>query len=159
MVGEPERLFDLPAVEPHSKPESEARRWQALGVAAELVLTARLLELGHKVAKPVTDDDGVDLIVDYSMLVQIKSTGQRTVHGDARVLLESCRASERKYGRGMRNYVDEHVDVLAVYARDTRAWWFIPRDHVQTNGMILLVSEHPGDPWFDAWWVFDGSGC
>lgn len=51
----------------------------AIGVAAENLAISVLLRRGHKVAVPVVDDDGVDLIVDYRLRVQVKSSSRRVV--------------------------------------------------------------------------------
>lgn len=127
----------------------DGARYQALGISAEMLLTARLLELGLKVAIPVTDDDGIDLIVNYGIKVQVKSTAYRRQNGHIRV--KNYRGS-----RGGRAMIATHVDIIAVYARDTRTWWFIPRDDFRSQ--IELIETKPVDPWREDWTIFDRMG-
>ena len=47
------------------------------GIAAEYLVVSELLDRGHSVAIPV-HDEGVDLVVNYSAKVQIKSSGPRS---------------------------------------------------------------------------------
>jgi hypothetical protein len=146
-----ERLFDLPALEVEAH---DSARFQALGTAAEHVLIGRLLELGHRIATPVTDDDGVDLIVNYTTLVQVKSSSKRNTNGMLTVSLNGRRSSERN-GRG---YIRQHIDIIAVYARDSRAWWFIPRDVIVGARNSITLSEYGRDSiWHEAWHVFEMS--
>lgn len=142
-----ERLFDLPALEVEAQ---AAARFSALGTAAELILTGRLLELGYRVAVPVTDDDGVDLIVNYALKVQVKSSASRNVNGLLMVGLTGRRSAERGAGPSIK----EHIDIVAVYARDSRCWWFIPRHEIGSSKAIS-VSEHGRKAtWLEAWHVF-----
>jgi hypothetical protein len=151
----PDRLFNLPALEAGASAESIlAARYQALGIAAESILIGHLLELGHRVAVPVTDDDGVDLIVNYTTKVQVKSSASRNADGSLGVSLTNRRSSERR-GRG--RHIRAHVDVLAIYARDARAWWFIPQAELAAfKGSRLRLAEFgPRSAWHEAWHVFD----
>jgi hypothetical protein len=149
------RLFDLPAIEQGK--QGDTARYQALGISAEMLLVSRLLELDHKLAIPVTDDDGIDVIVNYRTTVQVKSSGKRTDSGCLQVSLQTTRAAERHRSHGQ---LRPHVDVLAVYARDTRSWWFIPRAEVKARGN-LLIREHGTThyaQWHEAWHVFTPEG-
>jgi len=49
-----------------------------VGAISELQVACRLLELGHKLAKPLFDDDGVDLIANYRTTVQVKGSRNGT---------------------------------------------------------------------------------
>lgn len=130
------------------------------GKLAEHALIVRLLELGHKVAVPVVDDDGVDLVVNYSMLVQVKASSQRLAGGGLNVPLHCVgrHAKETKqYGRG-RRHIAAHVGILAVYALDSSAWWLIPREQVGSRTTLRLAEYDRTQglsAWRDAWWVFD----
>jgi hypothetical protein len=92
-------------------------------------------------------DDGVDLIVDYRTLVQVRSSGYREPTGALRIGIDRLR---------------HDVDVLACFARDTGAWWFIPRlalDHAGVTRTVLLVEDiwrRAGtlSAYRDAWSVF-----
>lgn len=55
-----------------------------LGAVSEHLVIAKLLALGHRVAIPVVDDDGVDLVVDYRRTVQVKSSMAANVHNGHR---------------------------------------------------------------------------
>ena len=111
---------------------------------------SRLLFAGHGITIPITDDDGVDFIVDYRTHVQVKCTGRRNASGSVAVGLENSRSSERRHGpRGRRG----HVDVLLVYARDVETWWVIPAASVPHAGGITLGRTY--DQWREAWDVFD----
>jgi hypothetical protein len=61
-------LFPLPA---NPVISSDGIGATAKGHRAVALLIARLLEIGHKIATPVVDDDGVDLIVNYRITVQV----------------------------------------------------------------------------------------
>jgi hypothetical protein len=47
------------------------------GKLAEQLAIVELLERGHSVALPVVDDDGVDLVVNYRLRVQVKSCQEK----------------------------------------------------------------------------------
>lgn len=112
------RLFDLGSLAAKPIPEAhEAARYQSLGVAAEHAAIARLLDLGHKVAVPVTDDDGVDLIVNYRWTVQVKSAAKRNVAGSLVVNLQTTRSAER---RQRPHGVRDHVDIFLFRDRTTK---------------------------------------
>jgi hypothetical protein len=140
----PQRLFDLPpaiggrqvSVHDYARPSK----------AVELLLAAELLLRDHHVSIPFVDD-GIDLIVDYRLLVQVKSSEVREA-GAVRFPVDRVRPD---------------VDIVACYARDTRSWWFVPRHdlaHAGVSSTLLLVE----DAWSrrgslsdfrDAWEVFE----
>lgn len=128
--------------------------WQAIGTSAQMLATSKLLELGYKVAIPVTDDDGVDLIVNYCVKVQVKSCASRRENGVLQVALRN-----RRKGRGTEHVLGTHVDVVAVYARDTGNWWIIPRDVLGLRNRLYLwdtpaqTGPRPWDPYLNAWSV------
>jgi hypothetical protein len=154
-----QKLFEIPEAE-RTQETHLAARFQALGTAAEYILVARLLELGHKVALPVTDDDGVDMIVNYKTKVQVKSSANRDAAGQLHVSITSRRFSER---RDRHTYIGRNIDVIAVHARDSGAWWLVPRSHLPIKTTTLKLTEHPGmnrrassaSMFRDAWHVFD----
>jgi PD-(D/E)XK endonuclease len=120
----------------------------ALGKAAEMDAIGRLLRLGHRVAVPVCDDDGVDLVVDYRVTVQVKSTGCFAgPHGYPMVSLQKGRRGQRSRGGSV---VRSHVDVFAVYAVDV-GWWVIPREAMPRTGLWLGPRY---EQWREAWEIF-----
>jgi hypothetical protein len=148
-----------------AKSEGEGITTSCVGALAEYLAIVRLLELGHKVARPVVDDDGVDLWVGYSPMikVQVKSANFRDSYGCLRLPIRNGNSPRMR----------EHIDVLMVFARDSGSWWIIPMDFLKSTGGIpssLCLSEHaPAVPrrgddrhlfseWFEAWWVFDSLG-
>jgi hypothetical protein len=127
-----DRLFDIPVVEDvdgSCGPSSVSH--QVIGKVAELRAEENLWLRGHKVAHPGTDEDGVDLIVNYRIAVQVKATSSSQRPGQWLVGLNSMRASERS----VKGTIRDHVDVLLVHAFPINAWWCIPRSALNaTNG-------------------------
>ena len=121
-----DRLFEMPASQ--MEQGSDAVDYGRISKAVELLLAAKLMLRGHHVSLPL-QDDGVDLVVDYRLLVQIKSSGHRNVNGLLIVNLDGRRYSEgAKKGGSRKGLLRQDIDILACYARDTEAWWFIPID-------------------------------
>ncbi|MGW1059338.1 hypothetical protein [Micromonospora rubida] len=121
---------------------SSAESQSAVGRSAELLLAARLLTLGHKVATPLVDDHTVDLIVNYRTTVQVKASGSRDERGRLSIALGTP--------------LPTHVDVLSVYALDAEHWWHIPRQQVGLGRTIKLCESWQRGPstWLDAWQLF-----
>lgn len=109
------QLFVIPEGPADLAVPSNAMDSLAIGTAAEMLLVAELLKRGNKVALPVVDDDGVDLIVNYRLAVQVKSRTQGT---------------SKKNPISISLAFREHVDVLAIYLADIHAWWHVPRDEI-----------------------------
>jgi hypothetical protein len=114
--------------------------------ACELRAIANLLELGHKVAVPVVDDDGVDLVIDYHLRANVKSC--------ARLLGDRWEFEFKATRKKVR--VPIRVDFFFLYALDVDAWWIIPASEIQTkDGTIRRISIAPDGPrdqtWRDAW--------
>lgn len=126
----------------------------AHGAVAELEAQALLVARGHKVAVPVVDDDGVDLIVDYRTLVQVKTTRQVNSQGVPHVQFKRNSYQRRRDGslrnRGGRG-LPPHVDVVLVQVAGV-GWYVVPRASVPSSGIVF----GPGmDQWREAWDVFD----
>ena len=119
----------------------------AIGRAAELELAALLIERGHSVAQ-VLVDDGIDLVVDYCIKVQVKTTSVTNVGGAPRVGFDTHSHVKRDrpgYYRGL----NPRVDILAAKFRPTGAWWFIPRDILGDRPCVTLNKKvaHYRDAW------------
>lgn len=117
----------------------DPRSYAAMGVAAEMMLVAALLERGHKVALPVVDDDGVDLIVDYRKLVQVKTSASRDVND---LLVVELRGGASKT-TGLRT----GLDVVAVFDREYGSWYFVPAAEVTTNRLRLSFTSRYLNNW------------
>lgn len=157
------RLAEVP-------PASAVERWQptgpvdvsllARGTIAEHLAIAELLRRGHRVAVPVVDDDGVDLLVDYRIKVQVKSS--------------AALSAERRRGSGSvgprrlsKRYVTFHVsrcratgakpydvDVFLLFdSRNTeRIFYVIPASEIRRKRTLELTPKYQA--WADAWHVF-----
>jgi len=117
---------------------------------------AILLRRGHKVAVPVVDDDGVDLIVDYAWTVQVKSR-QRMPPGRTPHLTLAQTGTRRNLAgvaRTRRSAVRPHVDVFAIWV-ESAGWWVIPRE-AMSEWSITLGPQF--DCYRDGWDLFERSG-
>jgi hypothetical protein len=118
-----------------------------------MLVVSRLLLLGHRVALPVLDDDGVDLIANHRTTVQVKSAGQ-VKHGGYLFV----------GGHGL-PLLRSHVDVVILHGREGDHWWVVPTAVLRNAGVGKTVRVPvPGlderrtqrfAEWLDAWSVFD----
>lgn len=125
-----ETLFDVgsvPAV--NARPLSGSHGTSAYGAVAEQLAIAELLLRGHRVAVPVVDDDGVDLVVDYRVRVQVKNAHRRDVET---VPGYSYPASSWGSKRGWRD-----ADVFMLHSAGR--WWIVPAWELVGHGKTLLV--------------------
>src|SRR3990172_7695085 len=100
------RLFPVEPglAEPDAAFDSGHARWTtSIGALAEIRLIAELLGRGHRVAQPVSDDDGVDLIVNYRTCVQVKSCARPREPG-------SYHFNVVRYRKNGARSLAEHVD-------------------------------------------------
>lgn len=126
----------------------------AFGASAELRAAARLLELGHKVAIPVVDDDGVDLVVDYRLRAQVKTclgltSGQWTFE------LRPNQA-DRRAGKSPRRNADFYI----LFAADVAVWWIIPDSNISSRAtrIVIVPGERRDREWREAWNEIKGWG-
>lgn len=137
----------------------------AAGCAAEHRAIAELLERGHQVAKPVVDNDGVDLVVDYRIKVQIKSStylrpppppGERVprralVGCEGYVLFNLGRPRNSHTG----DQKNRHADVFLLYDGrfSERQFYVVPATEISGAAKNLQLS--PKYQMFrEAWHVF-----
>ena len=114
-----------------------------VGAAAQFMLAGKLMALGHRVAVALVDDDGVDLIVNYRTLVQVKSSGYR----------------ERRDQLSVDLGIAPHVDAVALHANDNGSWWIVPAHLLRGMSRVRVSERHATryGPWCEAWHVFDGA--
>lgn len=125
----------------------------ASGMATQMEVVAELLRRGHKVAVPVVDDDGVDLVVNYCVKVQVKFTSVTNPNGIP--ILSARRMTRRRPGEGVTwRAIADHVDVVVVLAAGV-GFFVFPWSVVTAKRNVALG---PGmDQWRGAWSVFDAS--
>lgn len=153
-------LFEVAGVSRECQEGAAGPGSSALATAVELEAVALLLRRGHKVAVPVVDDDGVDLVVNYRTTVQVKVTRQRNGSGTPHLQLKRNSYDRRRVrvdgsvarprGRGLA----AHVDVLLVLVAGV-GWYVLPRSVVNPSGVVFTAAL---DQWFEAWSVFDAAG-
>ncbi len=131
----------------------------ANGVASEHEVIARLLRSGHKVAVPVVDDDGVDLIVNYRTTVQVKMSGLFQV-------TQGPNPERYHYNIFKSPSKTWNADVFAFHGVGAEAdtWWVIPAAVIRASGHKSAYNLRPPSAfdasprfheWIDAWHVFD----
>lgn len=147
------QLFQFPSQADRHEPEVSAASWSAIGRAAELELAALLIERGHSVAQ-VLVDDGIDLVVDYSIKVQVKMTGAVRNNGAPAVEFDH-RGSAGSRRPGGKSIIDPRVDLLVVKFRPTGAWWVIPRSVFGEVDRLVLGKKYAH--YRDAWGLFSPS--
>lgn len=126
-----------------------------IGTIAEMRLVAELLSRGFKVAKPIVDD-GVDLVVNYKLCLQIKSMSKATSFNSYQFKIRN----EWKTSKGSIDLAPE-VDIIALYAIDIDGWWLIPREEVEGVTTICITPEYVKNiynRWRDAWFLLDERG-
>ncbi len=125
-----------------------------------MICAGKLLLLGKHVSIPL-EDDGVDLLVDYRLRVQVKSSQQRY---NGRLKVSVCKGDSP-----VRRRIMDRIDVFVVYARDTESWWVIPTAAFADAGYVefprqFALTEHwqgakgklgTLSSYLNAWWVFD----
>lgn len=147
-------------VAPKDVPGPSVVQSSALGAAVEHAVIGRLLEAGRKVAVPVVDDDGVDLVVDYAVKVQVKSCAGLRSRSDGNVKWEFDGRTPGRDGRshdgnaGRRRVVV--ADVFVFFAREERIWWVVPAAEVRGSRFKITPGGANDARWRDAWNVFDG---
>lgn len=150
MSVEASPLFEMVAASaPASLPDRAAA---AFGASVEHEVISILLRQGHKVAVPVVDDDGVDLIVDYRTTVQVKGKRDdgRRDYPRFTMVQTNVRRNMAGESRPRRSAVRSHVDVFVFFVEGA-GWWIVPRDQL-TPWSVTLGPEYAR--WRGAWHVF-----
>ena len=149
-----DRLFAVPKNVTETAFAPGHSRWSAsIGAIGEARLVAELLWRGHKVARPVSDDDGVDLVVNYRTTVQVKTCARpRKVHGKSQFPHYHFNLSRPD------RWLASHIDVIALHAVDAGYWWLLPRHVIGTQKGIqvpVAAGKSFAAQWREAWDVFD----
>jgi hypothetical protein len=145
------QLFEVASAEAGAMPVKVST--SAVGMASQMEVVAELLRLGHKVAVPVVDDDGVDLVVNYSVKVQVKFTSLTTPNG-LPILTAGRMVRARKGGPLKWRTVQSHVDVLVCVVAGVGVY-VMPVEVVLKKRNVSLGPSM--DQWREAWSVFDAS--
>jgi hypothetical protein len=103
------------------------------GALSEFAAIVELMRRGHKIAVPLVDDDGVDLIVDYHVKVQVKSSAAPLRKGES---WQFGFTRGRYLADGSRIYEQHRLgaDVLICHAVPIDAWWIIPIERLREFG-------------------------
>ena len=95
------------------------------GAIAETAITARAVELGIGVYRPVSDGGRADLIFDLgSRLHRVQCKWCRTEKGAVIVRAITCRRGPGGYVRG--TYSAHEIDAIAAYCHELRQVFYIP---------------------------------
>lgn len=109
------------------------------GDVAEAYVTARLLELGKRVLKPLGDNSRYDLVVDDGgrfLRIQVK-----TAHwADARHEVIKFPACSNNWHRGTKSGYRGECDFFAVYFPPLRMVMLVPVDGVGTTEVRLRLA-------------------
>lgn len=144
------QLFEVPEAERASRVGVST---SAVGMASQMDVVATLLRLGHKVAVPVVDDDGVDLVVDYRWKVQVKFTSLVSANG-LPILAATRMVRARKGGVVKWRTVAAHVDVLVCVVAGVGVY-VMPAAVVMDKRNVSFGASM--DQWREAWSVFDAA--
>jgi hypothetical protein len=145
-----DRLFDLTSYAPAVE-ESEARLVPGTrtGCISEHLAIVELLKRGHKVAVPVVDDEGIDLVVDYRTTVQVKSANnpQRSGQGNAWVFSLGGVKWKANGAKNYRRPLEAQVHMFHAVTAD--AWWIVPTQWLLEAGlgestMGISLTLNPG---------------
>lgn len=94
----------------------------AVGLLGEQLAIVELMRRGFKVAVPVVDDDGVDLVVNYRLRVQVKSSGRQRVEPLRGYVYYQYAWSQLDRSRGKCDFFALH----ALAADRSDRWWVVP---------------------------------
>lgn len=120
-----------------------------IGTIGEAKAIAKLLELGHAVAIPVVDD-GVDLVVDYRLRVQVKTCSKAMPPrpGVPLPYYGFSTAGGTKWRRGTRRLT--YADFVICHVLSDELWWVIPSAELRAASIQVT----PGSRYHryrDAW--------
>lgn len=111
------------------------------GDVSELMVTARLIELGRAVLKPIGDNQRYDLVVEDAgefKRVQVK-TGYTDSQASSCIRFPTCSSANHTVGGKKHDYRGE-VDYFAVYYPVTRTVYWVPVNDVGTSVASLRLA-------------------
>lgn len=158
-MDSPERLFVAADYAAAALGPRTHRTKQASGQITEHEAIVKLLRLGHQVAVPVVDDDGVDMIVNYKHLVQVKSQHTQSQASGTSWIFQYAGPRRREV----------RADMFIFHAAPIDAWWVIPTAVLlefgigtRQTGLSLSTlpqraykHRHLSETYRDAWHLFD----
>lgn len=154
--------------------DANGRNTTLIGAISEHAAITRLLSFGHKVAVPVVDDDGVDLIVNYRHTVNVKSARRphRQSAGYSNTYVfnlttweyrrEAIRNVEGR-ARQIKRRSFETVRFLICHGVADDAWWIVPVAQLPSSRLLSLSMAPVHAPksgelslkYRDAWHLFN----
>ena len=138
----------------------------SLGIAAEHFAIGELLSRGHRVAKPVVDLDGVDLVVDYAIKVQVKSSSVDKLASKYKPTTGRQRRASTRYlsfhtarKRTGKPNVAYDVDVFVLFdgRPSNRVFYVVPVSEIPNCGTLTLTPKY--EQYRDAWDWFRGAAA
>lgn len=109
----------------------------AVGLLGEQLAIVELMRRGHKVAVPIVDDDGVDLVVNYRLRVQVKSSGLQRVEPKRGYVYYQYAWSQLNRSRGKCDFFLLHA--LAVDGADR--WWVVPAGAMPLRNDLRFTAD------------------
>lgn len=148
-------LFDVASAAVNGRTTASAD-CSAYGAVAEHLAIVELLRREHSVAIPVVDDDGVDLVVNYQLRVQVKNCQRTKLTPVPGYTYSRFAWSSRQLW--------EKADVFLFHALDDgrSRWWVVPA--AVLAGYSTTVSMYSGGKrhkvsriaqYEDGWGLFD----
>lgn len=136
-MHEPPRLFDVAPyeldLERGNGDAGTGRNTTLDGALSERAAIDVMLRLGFKVAVPIVDDDGVDLVVNYRHTVNVKSSRRRGKPGHTWVF-NSGRVVYRADGSRRYSTRPPTAGFIICHAVPIDAWWIVPRERLEAAG-------------------------
>ena len=112
-----------------------------IGDISVAYVTARLLDEGYNVLKPLTEDSRYDLVVEIDnkfVRVQVKTLYVDKKHGyhvlDARYQTRS---------KGKKAYNDKQVDIIIGFHRETKQLAIVPINKIKNKILIFWIDRKP----------------
>lgn len=123
------------------------------GFLAEMMFALDAKKNGHSVCTPVGDNDPFDVVL-YNpagrfIRVQIKSCLKKEP-GRTRHIWTVKKGGPKT----ARPYSKQDIDVLALYAYDENAWWFIPIETIGLDVSVKIDDNSALNQFKDNWDIF-----
>ncbi len=111
----------------------------AHGALAEQLAIVELLRRGHRVAVPVVDDDGVDLVVNYHLRVQVKNAMRKTQN------LGPGGTYPYEGFKWSSQYAWSEADIFILHGEEAAGsrWFIVPAFAITGHGKTLSMYDAP----------------